>query len=451
MNIVIVGFGKFGRKICENLTKENHNVVVIDNEEELVQTAVNNFDVMGYCGNGASIQSFQEAGVAKFDVLVAVTPSDELNILSCLVAKKLKIRKTIARIRNPEYVNLAKVMGDDLGVDLAINPDLETANKIAALLQFPSALKVDTFADGKVDLVEIKIEKDSLLVNQSLFDIFSKFQVKILVGAVRRNDEIIIPKGNFVFQEGDYAYIASSNKEINYTFKKLHIFAPKLKSTMIIGGGKISNYLTGLLVENGIKVKVIDNNAEVCSMLSEKYPTASIINGDGTNQNLLIEEGLDEIDSFITLTGFDETNIIVSTFAKNRGCEKVVCKVNNSGYDPVLKAVGLDSTITPHEIFANYVIRYVRGMQGEHGSDFKTLYRLVNGKVEALEFYISEKNKYTSIPLLDLHIKHDYLICSIIRNNEVIIPGGKDTIEQGDSVVIVTSNTQVKTIEDIFD
>lgn len=451
MNIVIAGVGKFGKVLTEQLSKENHNIIVIDNKANVIEETVNQFDVKGYCGNCASYITQKEASIAKFDLFIATASTDETNILSCLVAKKLGIKQTIARVRNPDYALQAQLMQDELGVSLTINPDLDTAREIFRILRFPSAIKVDTFANGKVDLVEIKIEKDSLLNGVSLINLKEKYQINVLVCAVKRDDQVIIPKGNFILKENDYVYITASVKEIQKAFKKLNLLKNKLTSTIIIGGGKITYYLASLLLENGILVKIIEKDLKRCQELSETLSGAIVLNGDGTNQKLLLEEGIENVDSLVTLTGMDETNIIISSFANNLNCHKVITKVNNTNYDLILKNVGLDSVVSPKEVFASHIIRYVRGMQNNKGNEFKTLYRLVGNKVEALEFIIANKTKYTSIPIKDLNIKKDYLLACIIRHNKVIIPSGKDTLEPLDSVIIVTTNSCVKDVADILE
>lgn len=453
MNIAIVGLGKFGKELTEYLSHENHNITVIDNKASVIEEVVNQNDVMGYVGNGASYQTLVNASVAKFDLLIATTSLDETNMLCCLVAKKLGIKQTIARIRNPEYARQVQLMSEELGISLTLNPDLDTAREIFRILRFPSAIKVETFANGKVDLVEMKIEKESVLNNISLMDIKNKYQVRILVCAVKRDNEVFIPKGDFVLKENDYVYITADTKEISKAFKKLKIFKNKLSSSLIIGAGKITSYLATLLLDNGISVKIVDKDKEACKTISELLPKAIVLNGDATNQQLLLEEGLETVDSVITLTGMDETNIIVSSFAKNLNCDKVITKVNNTNYDLILKNVGLDSVLSPKDIFASNIIRYVRGMENQstRGSEFKTLYRLINNKVEALEFSIPKATKYTSIELKDLKFKPNNLLACIIRHNKVIIPGGKDTLEPLDSVVIVTTNTSIKDISDILE
>ena len=451
MKIIIAGAGKFGKELVKQLSQEKHDIIVIDNKPDVIEDVVNEYDVMGFCGNGASYQTQLDASVKKADLFVATTGTDEANILCCLVAKKLGVKQTIARVRNPEYALQAKIMSEELGVTLTLNPDLDTAREIFRILRFPSAIKVDSFAKGKVDLVEIKLDKDSVMINKPLIEIREKYQVKILICAVRRGDQVIIPNGYFVLQEGDYVYITGETKELTSAFRKLKLFKNRLKSAMIVGGGKITYYLASLLIDNGISVKIIENKKEVCKQLSETLKGALVIYGDATNQKLMLEEGVETVGSLITLTGMDETNIIVSTFAKGLTKNKIITKVNNPNYDVILNSVGLESVVSPKDIFCSHILKHARGMGNNKGSEFKTLYRLVNNKVEALEFVIPKKTKYTSIPLKDLHIKNNYLLACIIRDNRVIIPNGYDTLEPLDSVIIVTTNTSVKDVSDILE
>jgi len=451
MNIVIAGIGKFGVELTKELSKGNHNITIVDNKPSVLEDVVNQYDVIGMNGNAASYDTQLEAGVAKADLFIATTPNDETNILCCLVAKKLGAKQTVARLRNPEYAKQAQLMQDELGVGMSLNPDLDTAAEIFRILRFPSANKVETFANGRVNLVEVKINSDSLLAGKTLADIRNKFNVKILVCAVLRGNEVIIPKGNFEILESDSIYIAADTNEIANAFKKLKLWKNTLKSAIIVGGGRITHYLAHELLSSGISVKIIDRDKEVCQTLSEEFPNALILNGDATNNKILLEEGIDSIDSVITLTGMDETNIIISSYAKSVGCNKVITKVNKANYESILHTIGLDSIVSPKDIFASNVIRYTRGIENTLDSEFRTLHRLVGGRVEALEFFISKKTDYTGIQLKDLKIKKDFLLACIIRANNVIIPGGNDTLEPLDSVVIVTTNTEAKDLSDILE
>lgn len=451
MNIVIAGAGKFGKELTENLSKLKHNITIIDNKSVVIEEIVEQYDVMGYCGNSASYTTQLNASIDKADLFIATTSTDETNILSCLVAKKMNVKRTVARIRNPEYSNYSSLMLGDGAIDIIINPDYETALEIFRILRFPSAIQFETFANGKVDLVEIKIQKDSLLAGKSLIDIKEKHQVKVLVCAVKRKEEVFIPTGNFVLLEDDYVYITAESKEMSSAFKKLSLFKEKLKNVMIIGGGRITHYLTSLLLEERISVKIIEKDLALCKKLAETFPDAVVIHGDATNQRLLLEEGLETTDSIVTLTGMDETNIIVSSFSKNLNVNKVITKVNNANYETILSNIGLDSVVSPKEIFCSHIIRYIRAASRSKGSEFKTLYRLVNNKVEALEFTISNETDYTDIALKDLKIKKDFLLACIIRNNKVIIPTGNDCLKVNDSVVIITTTKELMDVGDILE
>ena len=452
MNIVIVGIGKIGKLLTRHLSIENHNIVCIDSKQSIIDATVNEFDVMGYVGNGASYQTLVDASVATFDLLIATTPNDETNILCCLVAKKLGIKQTIARVRNPEYQVQAQMMHAELGISEMLNPDLDTANEIFRIMRFPSALKVETFANGKVDLVEIKLDNKSPLVGVSLLKIRDKFNLTILVCAVKRGEEVIIPNGDFVLAEGDNVYITGESQEIEKAFRKFNIYKNKMKNVIIIGGGNISYYLASMLLESGVSIKLIDNNKKKCEEFSDAFPKVLVLNGDANNQSLLLKEGLSQADCLVSLTGFDETNIIASTFAKSVNCSKIITKVSNANYDLVLERIGVDSVVSPVEIFANNTIRYVRGMQGgeTRSTEFKTLYRLVGNRVEAIEFLVDKPTAYTSVPIKDLHIKKNYLLACIIRENKVIIPSGKDTIEPLDSIIIITTNPQLNDVGEIL-
>lgn len=451
MNIVIIGLGKYGIFLTEQLSKENHDIVVIDSKQELVDEVVNQFDVKGYVGNGASYVTQKEAFLDKPDLVIAVTSTDEVNILCCLVSKKLGVKQTIARIRNPEYALQAQIMTNELGISMTINPDYNTALDIFRIIRFPSAITVESFANGKVNLVEIKVESNSKLVGKSLMQIQEKCNTHFLVCSVERGDKVFIPNGSFVLEEGDYVYITVSAREVNNSFKKLDIIQNKVKSAMIIGGGKITFYLASMLLDNGISVKIVENDPQICNHLAEQLPKTLILKGDGTNQKMLMSEGLEDVDALVTLTGMDEINIMISTSAKSVNCKKVITKVSNNNYEAILDITGLDSVISPKELFADNIIRYVRGMNKKRGSEFKTLYRLVGNKVEASEFLISKETKYTSIPLKDLNLRKNVLLACIIRSGKVIIPNGNDTLEPLDSVIVVTSDFIVNDLIDIME
>ena len=452
MNIIIVGDGKVGATLVEHLSIEGHNVVVIDRDQKNVEQIVNSFDVMGICGNGANCEIQLEAGVDSADLFIAATSSDELNILSCLMAKKAGAAHTIARVRNPDYLNQLPFFKDALGLSMIVNPEYDAANEIAKVLRFPNAINIETFYRGRVDLVEIKIDEGNPLCNMQMTDIFNKFGIKILVCAVQRKNEVIIPRGDFIFKAGDRIHITAPRGVLVDFMKKLKIYKHRTKNIMIIGGGKMGYYLARQLCETGgYDVKIIENDLERCEKLCELLPNADIIHGDGTDREILLEQGLDGQDAFVALTTIDEENIIASMYASSLGVIKTVAKVNRVSYE-VLESIGMDSAFSSKAIAANRIVAYARALEnsGEESS-VQTLYKLVGGQVEALEFKIETDFSGIDIPLRDLKLKRDTLIACIIRNYKVIYPGGNDCIELGDRVVIVTKSNHISSINEIFE
>lgn len=452
MNIIIVGDGKVGATLVEHLSIEGHNVVVIDRDQKNVEQIVSSFDVMGICGNGANCEIQLEAGVDSADLFIAATSSDELNILSCLMAKKAGAAHTIARVRNPDYLNQLPFFKDALGLSMIVNPEYDAANEIAKVLRFPNAINIETFYRGRVDLVEIKIDEGNPLCNMQMTDIFNKFGIKILVCAVQRKNEVIIPRGDFIFKAGDRIHITAPRGVLVDFMKKLKIYKHRTKNIMIIGGGKMGYYLARQLCETGgYDVKIIENDFERCEKLCELLPNADIIHGDGTDREILLEQGLDGQDAFVALTTIDEENIIASMYASSLGVIKTVAKVNRVSYE-VLESIGMDSAFSSKAIAANRIVAYARALEnsGEESS-VQTLYKLVGGQVEALEFKIETDFSQIDISLRDLKLKRDTLIACIIRNHKVIYPGGNDCIELGDRVVIVTKSNHISSINEIFE
>lgn len=452
MNIVIVGDGKVGATLVEHLSAEGHDVVVIDRDQKKVEQMVNSFDVMGICGNGANCEVQLEAGVDSCDLFIAATSSDELNILSCLMAKKAGAKHTTARVRNPDYLNQLPFFKDALGLSMVVNPEYDAANEIAKVLRFPNATNIETFYRGLVDLVELKIDQGNPLCNMQLTDIFNKFDVKILVCAVQRKNQVIIPRGDFILQAGDKIHVTAPRGVLVSFLKKLKIYKHRTKDIMIIGGGKMGYYLARQLCETGgYNVKIIENNIDRCEKLCELIPDANVIHGDGTDRATLLEQGLERQDAFVALTTIDEENIISAMYASSLGISKTVAKVNRVSYE-VLESIGMDSAFSSKAIAANRIVAFVRALEnsGEESS-VQTLYKLVGGQVEALEFKIAADFSEIEIPLRDLQLKRDTLIACIIRNHKVIYPGGNDCIELGDRVVIVTKSNHISSINEIFE
>ena len=450
MRIIIVGCGKVGRTITEQLSLEGHDIAVIDSNSTVIHDVTNNFDVMGVVGNGASYTVQKEAGIEETDMLIAVTHSDELNLLCCLIAKKAGNCSTIARVRNPLYSSEINFIKEELGLSMTINPEQAAATEIARILRFPSAIEIDTFAKGRVELLKFIIEEDSVLDNCSLIDVAKKIKSDVLVCAVERGEEVIIPNGSFVLKKKDTISIVASASNARDFFKKIGVETHQVKNAMIVGGGKIAYYLSEQLISSGIDVKIVEKDKERCEELSELLPKAVIINGDATNQDVLLEEGISHCESFVSLTGIDEGNIFLSLFAKGNSKAKIITKINRISFDEIINTFQLGSLIYPKFITAEYIIRYVRAMQNSFGSNnVETLYRIIENKVEAMEFRIREKTAVVGVPLEELAMKDNILIACINHNGKAAIPNGKSQIEVGDTVIIVTTQKSLQDINDI--
>lgn len=452
MKVIVVGDGKVGRTIVGHICNEGHEVIVIDTNSNTIDEIVAQYDVMGLCGNGASYDILKEAQADKADLLIAVTSTDETNILTCLIAQMLGTKSTIARVRNVEYSNQTNIFRKDLGIAMTINPEKESANEIMKIVNFPEAIKIDSFASGNVDLVEKYIPEDSPLVGKSLAQLYQKYQIKVLVCAVQRNDQVFIPSGNFTFEAKDKVHITANSRDtLRQFFSKTGLLESKLKNVLIIGGSKIALYLATDLLKSRFDVKIIEKDYERCLELSQMLPNASIICGDGTDQNLLYEEGINDTDAIISLTGSDENNIILSMFANKVNIQKIVTKINKSSLVGIMESISNASIIAPKDITSSQIVSYVRAQNNVRGSNVKTLYKLVNGKVEALEFVAKEDSELINIPLKDLSLKSNILIAAIIRNDEVIIPNGNDKIEKNDSVIVVTTNQYLDDLSEILE
>lgn len=450
MKVVVIGDGKVGRTIVEHTSLEGHEVTVVDKNPKVVENIVDTFDVLGICGNGASYETLKEARVDRADLVIAATSSDEVNILSCIVAKKLGAKSTVSRIRNYEYNSQIDLISKELNISMVINPDLEAANEIANIINFPEAIKVDTFANGAVDLVELFIPVNSPLAGLTLSSIHTQYQVKLLICAVQRGNEVFIPDGNFALQAKDKIYITAPRSSIKSLLNKLGLIENKINNVMIIGGGRISIYLAEKLLKNKYSVKIIEKNYEKCLELSDLLPNATIIHGDGTDQILLEEEGLNNIDACVSLTGIDEENIIISMYADRQCAHKIICKVNKPSFASLLQTVGVASVISPKEITASKIISYVRAIDNARGNSVERLYKLIDNTVEALQFIAKENKKLLNITLSELKLKPNILIAAIIRNGEVIIPSGSTTINQNDSVIVITKDHNLYELGDIL-
>ncbi len=451
MKIIIVGCGKVGQTIAETLGHENeHDITVIDLRSETVREIVNENDILAICGNGVDIDILQEAGIAEADILIAVTGDDETNLMTCLLAKKAGDCQTIARVKKPEFHKASRFLKEELGLAMIINPEQAAALEIARSLRFPSAIQIDTFAKGRVEILKFKVEESSPLDEMKIVDITQKLNCDILVCGVERGDEAFIPGGNFVLKKGDLVSIVSSFENGLHFIKKAGIKTNKVKDAIIVGGGATAYYLARLLLKTGVDVKIIEQNFQRCEELCAALPKATVIHGDGTKKNLLMEENIEHAGAFVSLTNIDEENILLSLFAKSMTSGKLVTKINRIAYDKVISNLDIGTTVYPKNITAEYIVRFVRAKKNSIGSNIETMHFILEGKVEALEFRIKEDSQITNMPLENMNLKKNILIACINRNGNIIIPRGKDTIQKGDTVIVVTTNTGFKDISDIL-
>ena len=451
MKIIIVGCGKVGTTLAEQLNRENHDITLIDTNEEAIQNISNSADVMGVTGNGAVYQVQMEAGIQDADLLIATTNSDELNMLCCLIAKKAGNCHTIARIRNPEYSSEIRYIREELNLSLAINPELAAAREIARLLRFPSAIKIEPFAKGRIELLKFLIPEHSLLNDMRVMDVVNRLKSNVLICVVERGNDVVIPDGNFVMKKGDKISFIASHQESADFFKKAGVDNNIVKSAMFVGGGKLTHYLCRLLEDTKFKIKIIERDEERCRQLSELLPKAMIIHGDGTDEQLLLEEGIRQTEAFASLTGFDEENIMLSLYASSQSKAKLITKVNKIAFENVINSLNLGSLIQPKMLTAEIILQYVRAMQNSMGSsNIETLYKIAADKAEALEFRVKEGSPILGIPLEKLKLIDNLLVACINRGGTIITPRGKDTVEAGDTVIVVTTHTGLNDLTDIL-
>ncbi len=452
MRIVVVGAGKVGRVLTEQLAAEKHDIVVIDQDTDLIESLVNIYDVRGVAGNGGCYDVQKDAFEDGADLLIATTSSDETNILACLVAKKLGTPHTIARIRNPEYEKQLHFMREELGLSMVVNPEKATAREIARVLRFPSAIKREQFCRQRFELVEYRVNEGNPLEGLQLSDLYRNIRVKILICAVARGQQTIIPTGATVLQKGDKIYLTASARELESFFRKLKIFKARANNIMIVGASRIAYYLVKELQDIQKRMTVIDSNAARCQAMSEKFPGVLVIHGDGADSELLSEERISEMDAFVPLTGLDETNIILAMYASQFPNCKVVAKINRPSFADLANQKGLvDSVVSTAAVTSETIARYVRAMQNSFDSDnIKTLHRLVGGRVEALEFNVGPGLPFIGVPLKDLNLREGLLVAGIVRQNGApVIPSGADALQEGDDVVIVTTDTTLHALRDI--
>lgn len=452
MNIIVVGMGKVGYTVAEQLSQEEHDVTIIDTDEDVINDTLQDIDVIGIIGDGATRKVLQNAGIEECDLLIALTGSDELNIYCCLLGKMLGAKSTIARVRDPEYSKDIGLLKENLGLALAINPEREAAAEIQRILRLPTARNVDIFGHGKVDLLSFVSNKNCFLTNKSIKDSFAKIKTQALVCAIMRGKEVFIPTGDFVIQENDTVAVLTPAKTAPDFFKRIGYRTNDIKNIMIIGGGKIALYLAKALSHINVCTTIIEKDLDTALNLSSILPNANVVHGDGTNRSLLLEEGLLEADAFCCLTGIDEENIVLSLFAKNTSPEiKTITKVNHTLFREVVETLDIDSVVYPKFTTASIILKYVRAqVAGNERNEVHKLTRIINNKVEAIEFNVTSDSKVIGQQIQYLDLRKNILLGSITRNKEVIIPRGTDVLQEGDSVVIVTTTERLARLDDIL-
>ena len=454
MKIIVVGCGKVGSALTRQLSEEGHDVSVIDVNQQVVNEVSSSCDVIGVVGNGGSHAVQKEVGVEDADLMIAASDSDELNLLCCLIAKKAGNCSTIARVRSPIYNSEIGFIREELGLSLAVNPEYAAAIEASRLLKFPSAIKIEPFARGHIELLKFPVIEGSALNGRTLAEISGSARGDVLVCAVERgpNHDVTIPDGSFKLQTGDTISVVASGKNARSFVEKVGLKSRSVANCMIIGGGTICFYLAKILLESNIRVTIIDKDPRRCKMLSDELPEANVICGDAANQKVLLEEGIENCESFVSLTGMDEENIFLSLYARRASKKdvKLITKINRINYDDIIGDMNLGSILNPQHIVAEYIVRYVRAMENSIGSNVETLYNIIEGKAEALEFLIQAGSPVIGIPLSRLPLKKGVLIACIYRNRQVIIPKGQTMIEVDDRVIIVTKQIGFQDVRDIL-
>ena len=452
MKIIIVGDGKVGFTLAEHLSREEHDVTIIDTSDNALQKASDTLDVMCIKGNGASLTALKEAGADTADLLIAVTNLDEVNMVCCLTGKRLGAKYTIARVRNFEYTAAQGMLKMGMGIDLLINPENDTAVEISRILRFPSAANSETFYRGRVELMSFRAREEDFFIGQPLSALSRKVRdLPILFCAAERNEEVLIPDGSFVPQVGDKLYLIGAPLGLHGFFELMGRYAPKIRNVFVVGGGRITFYLAALMERMNMKVTIVERKEERCRQLSELLPHTLVINGDGTDQELLESENMAANDAFVALTDRDEDNLIISLYALQKGLKKVVAKCNRQNYTGIVQHLGLDSVISPKLITAGHILQVVRGMQNSKGSVMNALYRIAEGGAEAAEFAVNGTTRHLHTPLKDLRLKRGVLIAVIIHQGQVIIPVGSSVISSGDTVIIISRGMGILDVNDIYD
>lgn len=449
MKIVIAGGGKVGEVLCRELSIEGNDIVLIEPNQWKLERVISKNDITGLVGNGASYDIQVEAGVPNCDIFIAVTPKDEINIIASIIARKLGAEHTIARVRNPEYAGHMGFMREGLGITMMINPELEAAKDIVRVIRYPEALSVEQFANGRVNIVEIEVDESNGLAGIPIAE-FRNHYGNVLICSIAREEEVFIPEGTAKIKLGDRIFVTGSKKDLTRLYRKAGFKEEKLRSAMLVGGGRLSHYLIEMLTEMDMELKVIEINHETAKSLSEEFPRTVVIEGDGTDQEFLKEERIELYDTVISLTGVDEENILISLFAVTQNTKKVITKVSRTDLLKILGNVGLQSIVTPKRLIANKIIRFVRSLTNRGVSNVEALFRIADNHVEALQFRVAENSKVINVPLMKLKMKENLLIAYIVRGSKLIFPAGKDVMKAGDQVIVVTTNKTFEDIEDIL-
>ncbi len=450
MKIIIIGCGRVGQSLAEKLNADGNKVTVIDMQASKVAAIANRCDVMGVVGNGATHTVQHEAGVDSADLLIAVTNSDELNLLCCVIAKKEGKCQTIARVKNPQYSKETAYLKEQMGLAMVINPEYAAAEEIARVLRFPAAIKIEPFAKGKVELVKFKLSSGGKLVGMSVKDMAMKYHPDVLVCTIERGEEAYIASGDFVFEEKDVVSIIGTPKHANEFFQKIQYAGNTIKNALVVGGGVITHYLCDILANSGISLKIIERDYKACEELCTRWPKTDVIHGNPSDRELLQEEGIKKAGAFVALSNLDEENILLSLFAQEFHSGKLITKINRDDYDSVISRLDLETVICPINITADYILRFVRATRNAKGSNVETLYNIIPGEVEAAEFIIKENSPIAGKPLSELKFKKGVLVACISRGGEVITPRGQDTIMAGDAVVIVSKHLGLEDVTDIL-
>lgn len=452
MKIIVIGIGKVGYAVAESLASEKHDVTLVDTSRDTLRDALGTLDAISVLGNGATSKTLTEAGAQDAQLVIALTGSDETNLLCCLVAKSLGAKGTIARVRNPEYQYDKKLLSASLGLTMATNPEYEAALEIYRILKFPTAINVDVFSKGLIDLVSFEVCQDALIANKALKDSFAGIKHNVLACAVRRGNEVFIPNGNFVIEVGDEVSAMIPPIQITDFFKSIKLPVKQVKNVMIVGGGVIAQYLMKLLSDTKIDITVIEQDREIAKNLSFLFPSANVVCADGTSRDVLLEEGIQNFDAICSLTGFDEENIILSLYAKSTVKDiKTVTKVNKIAFQELTGSLDIGSVVYPKYITTDKILQHVRARQNNVGSGVETLYKIIDNKVEALEFHVGEESRLANKTLIELNLKKNVLIGAVTRNGKAFIPHGNDTLLPGDSVVVVTTIQGLDDLDSIIE